>query len=74
MDKETLKTSHKNLIVDVYEAVTLASCVYCELIFIPALDCMALAINLLDSRSLNPDATLFVTLDQYAVLSLKRVV
>ena len=50
------------------------SCVYCGVMNIQALDGMALAINLIINRGVDPDATLLGTLDQDVVLHFKTVV
>ena len=74
LNKETLKTSHKNLSGDVDEAVNSDICVDCEVMNIQSLDFMALAINLITNRGVNRAVTLIFILDHYAVLHLKRVI
>ena len=72
LDKEILIITHKNLRVVGDKAIASASCVYCGVITIQYLDCMALAISLLVNRGINPDAELLVTLYRNSVVNFKK--
>ena len=71
LNKEEFNTSRRNLSGSVDEAVADSSFVGYGLMSVQALSCMALSINLLANRNLNPDAELLGTLNQDAVLPFK---
>ena len=73
LNKETLKTAHKNLSCAVEKAITADSCVDCGVITTQDLYCMALDINLISNRGVHPGATLINTMDQDYALHFKRV-
>ena len=67
-----MKTSHKNFSFGVDDTVASDRHMNCEVTIIQDLYLMALAINLLANRGVEPDVMLLVTIDQSYVLNFNR--
>ena len=68
INRETLNTVNTNIGGAVEEAVDAADCVYCVVMTIQTLDCMALAINFLVNQGVTLDVILLDTPDEDAAL------